>query len=405
MQLLKPIFKGVLRQNKQHYIHHYWRRYIHRSPILHRKKNPENEDKYIEIDSKKEELFPTRRGHIIYEQELALSEKIRSARAQRKDKKHSIETAKISRLTYLILQEVLHNGALRNVIVRWSELGYIPDHVTDTHEVVSLNLPMIGFNLVGVVLPNHRQWCEIHWDYNKYCALPCGKELIKYIIKYYHQTFRAILAIRLNLKRAPQVVFKYTEQELGTETLLYKDKIERIMDEIQYQGFTHIDKDSKGNESVNNVLKMNEALHGNYFGKERQKLVDELNEMAKWEQRLKRMWLTRGDKRDLNYRRKKWEQLVKRNTYRGKIVGMIMAADPHFKVINYGRDNEGSLENQLTVIKNNNDESMETSDKVVIIPRQRELMAVPPYANERKIYTSGDFVYEGNEQDLVGFVQ
>merc|ERR1719295_2195927 len=67
----------------------------------------------IEIDAFKEELFPTRRGNVLYEDGLSLSEKIRSARRVKKRKMHQITTQKLANSIFELLHFALHNDKLK----------------------------------------------------------------------------------------------------------------------------------------------------------------------------------------------------------------------------------------------------------------------------------------------------
>eukprot|EP01084_Bolivina_argentea_P211719 360082_1 len=83
-------------------------RLFHSSPRLLKSRG--GGKKKMIIDASKEELFPTRRGNVLYEQELALSDKIRSARIAKKRKMHEIATQRHANLIFEILQEALNNG-------------------------------------------------------------------------------------------------------------------------------------------------------------------------------------------------------------------------------------------------------------------------------------------------------
>ena len=167
---------------------------FHASPHLLRKRG--GGSKTIVIDAAKEEIFPTRRGHSMYEEELSLSDKIRSVRLAKKKKMHQIQTQKHANLIFEILHEALHNKRLKPADVTWNYLEFAPKFIDDSNNnpsnlsevqnienelnnYVQVDLVDVGFEIVGVTMPNHRQYVIIWWKYNHLCKLNGGLKLTR----------------------------------------------------------------------------------------------------------------------------------------------------------------------------------------------------------------------------------
>lgn len=244
----------------------YEKRSFHGSPRLSFAKKSRSSTKSIQINAFDEEIFPNHRSQIKYEQELALKDKIRSARIARRHKLHEIYTLKFAQLMFEVLLDTLQRNELKPAIIKWKDLGYLPpewiDHQsTETEEqqsllstagtktdystnamtkeqgnilqrmedLVQINLRDVGFEICAVTMPNHRQYCVLWWQYNSICKFPAGIHVCKYVLELYKNTLRAVLARKINLKYTPRLIFKLSEDP-QMQALEYKQKMDDLLE-------------------------------------------------------------------------------------------------------------------------------------------------------------------------------
>ena len=219
----------------------------------------------ITIDASQEQLFPTRRGSVLYEEELALSDKIRSARIAKRRKMHQITTHKHATSMFEILQEALNNGRLEKANVTWRYLEFAPNFIddgggTEHNELdnnVLIDLVDVGFEIVGVTMPNHRQFCVVWWKFNPLCKLNGGTKLVEKVLDLYRATMRSIIARKRQFKRAPRLIFRIMDDANREHTNYHKEKMDHLVETAlieEYQKHIGIDFKVIAHVSVSNVF-------------------------------------------------------------------------------------------------------------------------------------------------------
>ena len=179
---------------------------------------------------------------MLYEDGLALSDKIRSARRAKKRKMHQITTQKHANLIFELLHEALHNGRLKKANVSWKYLEFAPKFIGDSvprddpdgeselDDYVQIDLVDVGFEIVGATMPNHRQYVVIWWKHNALCRLNGGVKLIEKVLDLYRDTLRSVIARKMAMKRAPRCIFRMVDAEKSGNAVYHKEKMEDLVE-------------------------------------------------------------------------------------------------------------------------------------------------------------------------------
>lgn len=179
---------------------------------------------------------------MLYEDGLSLSEKIRSARRVKKRKMHQITTQKLANSIFELLHFALHNDKLKKANVSWKYLEFAPKFIDDAiprddpdgesqlDDAVQIDLVDVGFEIVGVTMPNHRQYAVIWWKHNALCKLNGGIKLVDRVLDLYRDTLRAVIARKLVMKRTPRCIFRMVDDSKNENAVYHKEKMEDVVE-------------------------------------------------------------------------------------------------------------------------------------------------------------------------------
>ena len=409
--------------NNTYYNHKYL---FHSSPHLLRKRGHGGTQNIV-IDAAKEEIFPTRRGHVMYEEELALSDKIRSVRIAKRKKMHQIETSKHANLIFEILHEALHNGRLKKADVTWNYLEFAPKFIDDSNNdnndnnkiskkvenemdhYVQIDLVDVGFEIVGVTMPNHRQYCIIWWKFNNLCKLNGGIKLIDKVLELYKRTLRAIIARKMVLKITPRLIFRMINDENNENIVYHKEKMDYLIENTlieQYQKYLGIEfKDDDNeqdqkykNETFHDIL-MNK-IYGDWRSYDQNGKMLKGYNMKNQRKELNDKWIntflnkvnrnkpTQIEKDMIKNKRKRKHAL--KNKEKAKVINRILSTDPQFIAHN----------NHQQMTKHNNND--------ILISTKRQQIDIIPSKTSRFVNNndiSNKMVYDTQDLDLIGFVE
>jgi len=125
-----------------------------------------------------------------------------------------------------VVRHSLQQRDIVPTVMTFRQLGWVPDLATNPDHFIQVDLVAVGFELVGVVVPQHCRSVTLWYTYNPRCEVKGGVEVMNKVLEYFTGPIRALIAHTLQSKRAPDVYFKM--QDDPTKALKYSERFQQI---------------------------------------------------------------------------------------------------------------------------------------------------------------------------------
>eukprot|EP00494_Astrolonche_serrata_P025451 UN25712 len=162
--------------------------------------------------------------------EKSTNAKLRTLKKERAMKNVVLSCQQLSNKIEVQLYSAFLNGKLPPIIVPFRVLGLEENknmnnqNNGENEKTVAVTLPDVGFDLRGVhitpkIALQHRI-CTIWWSYNPACKIRGGPQAVEKVIDFYKGSIRNFIATEFELKKAPVVEFKSTDDSESMQKVM-----------------------------------------------------------------------------------------------------------------------------------------------------------------------------------------
>jgi len=217
---------------------------------------------------------------------------------------------------------------------------------------VQIDLVDVGFEMVGVTMPNHRQFCVVWYKFNSLCKLDGGHKLIEKVLDLYRDTLRSVVARKMALRTTPRLIFRLADEANATHcsgnALRHKEKVEYLVEAAlieEYQQRSGIEFEAADNETEQKYKneRFHDLLMNKIYGDWRYGEDGKLGKGFKMRNEQKRIgdkWIETflnkiGSEKKTPAQRKKATLQRRRakgmrNQQKAKVLNRILSTDPNF---------------------------------------------------------------------------
>jgi len=166
---------------------------------------------------------------------------MRDVRAERREKHRVLACQQLGNKFERAINLAWINGKIPPIPMPFNSLGITPKP-EQKNKTVYVNLPDVGFELKSVHLtPNSdvtKRVCTLWWCYNPRAKIRGGRNVVLKMIDMYKGAIRNLLAQDFQLKRAPIIEFKCTDDP---------ESMEKVLDMLNFYN-QKVDDDAKLSE-------------------------------------------------------------------------------------------------------------------------------------------------------------